>query len=51
MHLVKFTHQDRSRAGVLIGDRVIDVGALGCPATVEGWLETSPETLTKLEGH
>ena len=50
MHLVRFTHQDRSRAGILIGDRVIDVGALGCPATIEGWLEASPETLTELEG-
>jgi 2-keto-4-pentenoate hydratase/2-oxohepta-3-ene-1,7-dioic acid hydratase in catechol pathway len=48
MHLVRFTHQGRSRAGALFEDRVIDVSALGCPPTIEGWLEVSPETFTEL---
>jgi 2-keto-4-pentenoate hydratase/2-oxohepta-3-ene-1,7-dioic acid hydratase in catechol pathway len=48
MRLIAFTHEDRTRAGMLLDDRVIDVGLLEYPATIEDWLATPPETFTDL---
>lgn len=42
MRLTASTQDQRTRAGVLLEDRVIDVGVLGYPSTVEGWLAASP---------
>ena len=49
MQLVAFTHDGSEvRAGVLLEHRVIDVGALGYPATVEDWLAAPSETVARL---
>jgi 5-carboxymethyl-2-hydroxymuconate isomerase len=48
MQLAAFTHNGRVYAGALRGDRVIDLGALGYPATVEDWLAEPPERIAKL---
>lgn len=48
MHLVAFTHDDRTRAGSLVGNQVIDLGALGYPDTIESWLAEPPEHLIEV---
>ena len=48
MHLAAFTHEGRTYAGALHGDRVIDLGALGYPATVEDWLAETPERIAEI---
>ena len=48
MHLAAFKHDGRTYAGALHGDRVIDLRALGYPATVEGWLALTPARVAEV---
>src|SRR5262249_49325006 len=48
MRLIEFTQNGRTRPGVWLGDQVIDVGALGCPASLQQWLAAPPEVFAQL---
>lgn len=48
MRLVEFSHDGRTRSGVLRGNQVIDVSGLGYPATFRGWLTEPPGVFQSL---
>jgi 2-keto-4-pentenoate hydratase/2-oxohepta-3-ene-1,7-dioic acid hydratase in catechol pathway len=49
MRLITFRQGDgEPRAGVLLAERVIDIGVLGYPSTIESWLAAPPETAASL---
>ena len=48
MRLTEFTQEGWTRPGVGLGDQVIDVSALGFPATLQGWLAAPPEIFAQL---
>jgi 2-keto-4-pentenoate hydratase/2-oxohepta-3-ene-1,7-dioic acid hydratase in catechol pathway len=49
MRIVAFRHNESDiRTGVVVDHRVIDVGALGYPSTLEGWLAAPPAMVVRL---
>ncbi|HEX9413954.1 MAG TPA: fumarylacetoacetate hydrolase family protein [Ktedonobacterales bacterium] len=48
MRLIEFTQNGWTRAGVGLGDQVIDVGTLGYPASLQQWLAAPPEVFAQL---
>lgn len=48
MRLAMFTHDGKTRAGAVVDHHVIDLSALGYPATVEGWLAETPSRVAEV---